>query len=61
MKKYGNVISVNFGYISSVVITGLPLIKEAITGMEQNFLKRPSLAARQHVFKNNGKFNWQQY
>ncbi|NP_001004141.2 cytochrome P450, family 2, subfamily j, polypeptide 11 [Mus musculus] len=54
VKKYGNVISVNFGYISSVIISGLPLIKEAITGMEQNFLKRPSLAARQHVFKNNG-------
>jgi hypothetical protein len=29
--------------------------------MGQNFLKRPILAARQHIFKNNGKFNWQQY
>ncbi|XP_052032755.1 cytochrome P450 2J4-like isoform X1 [Apodemus sylvaticus] len=54
VKKYGNLISLDFGAISSVVITGLPLIKEALTGMEQNFLKRPILAARQHVFKNNG-------
>ncbi|GAB1288648.1 Cytochrome P450, family 2, subfamily j, polypeptide 8 [Apodemus speciosus] len=54
VKKYGNLISLDFATISSVVITGLPLIKEALTGMEQNFLKRPVLAARQHVFKNNG-------
>ncbi|XP_055474928.1 cytochrome P450 2J4-like [Psammomys obesus] len=54
VKKYGNIISLDFGNISSVVITGLPLIKEALTHMEQNFLKRPILPSRKRVFKNNG-------
>ena len=54
VKKYGNLISLDFGTIPSVIISGEPLIKEALTCMGQNFLKRPILAARQHIFKNNG-------
>ncbi|XP_055484701.1 cytochrome P450 2J4-like, partial [Psammomys obesus] len=54
VKKYGNIISLDFGNISSVVITGLPLIKEAFTHMEQNFWKRPVLPSRERVFKNSG-------
>ncbi|XP_028637494.1 cytochrome P450 2J3-like isoform X2 [Grammomys surdaster] len=54
VKKYGNLISLDFGNISSVIITGLPLIKEVCTDMEQNFLKRPRIPSREHVFKDNG-------
>lgn len=61
VKKYGNLISLDFGSISIVIITGLPLIKEAFIDMEQNTLKRPSLPSRKRVFKDNGKFNWEQY
>ncbi|XP_021056208.1 cytochrome P450 2J3-like isoform X3 [Mus pahari] len=50
VKKYGNLISLDFGHISSVVISGLPLIKEALT----DFSKRPSIPSREHVFKDNG-------
>ncbi|KAM7324683.1 hypothetical protein ACRRTK_016988 [Alexandromys fortis] len=55
VKKYGNLISLDFGNIPSVVITGLPLIKEAFTHMEQNFLKRPITPLRKRVFNDNGK------
>ncbi|XP_027256248.1 cytochrome P450 2J6 isoform X4 [Cricetulus griseus] len=54
VKKYGNLISLDYGNIPSVVITGLPLIKEAFTHMEQNFLKRPITPIRERVFSNNG-------
>ncbi|XP_059111978.1 cytochrome P450 2J2-like isoform X3 [Peromyscus eremicus] len=53
-KKYGNLISLDFGNISSVVITGMPLIKEVLTHMEQNFLKRPMMPLRERVFNNTG-------
>ncbi|XP_031232866.1 cytochrome P450 2J6-like [Mastomys coucha] len=54
VKKYGNLISLDFGSISTVIITGLPLIKEAFTDMEQKILKRPSIPSRERVFKDNG-------
>ncbi|KAL6030924.1 hypothetical protein STEG23_026898, partial [Scotinomys teguina] len=53
-KKYGNLISLDFVNMSSVVITGMPLIKEALSHMEQNFLKRPITPLRECVFKNTG-------
>ncbi|XP_063117381.1 cytochrome P450 2J4-like isoform X3 [Rattus norvegicus] len=56
VKKYGNLISLDFGNISVVVITGLPLIKEALINNEQNFLKRPIVPSRYRVFKDNGIF-----
>jgi cytochrome P450 family 2 subfamily J len=61
VKKYGNLTSLDFGNIPSVIITGLPLIKEVFTNMEQNFLNRPITPIRKRVFNNNGKFNWQHY
>lgn len=56
MKKYGNIFSLNLGDITSVVITGLPLIKEVFTHMEQNILKRPVTLIRERISNNNGKF-----
>jgi hypothetical protein len=56
MKKYGNIFSLQFGYIHSVFITGQPLIKKAFTSMEQNFLDHPITHMRQCVFNKNGKF-----
>ncbi|XP_021056413.1 cytochrome P450 2J3-like isoform X3 [Mus pahari] len=54
VKKYGNLTSLDIGNIPSVIITGLPLIKEAFTNMEQNFLNRPVTPIRKRVFNNNG-------
>ena len=60
MKKYGNILSLNFGNVTSVVVTGLPLIKKVFTHMEQDILKRPVTLIREHISKNNGKFIEQQ-
>uniref|UniRef100_A0A8B7VSU6 Cytochrome P450 2J3-like n=1 Tax=Castor canadensis TaxID=51338 RepID=A0A8B7VSU6_CASCN len=54
VKKYGNIFSLVFAYIHSVLITGLPLIKEVFTNTEQNFLDRPISHMRQHTFNKNG-------
>lgn len=56
VKKYGNLISIDFGNISSVVITGLPLIKEALTQMEQNIMNRPLSVMQERISNKNGKF-----
>ena len=60
MKKYGNIFSLNLGDLSSVIITGLPLIKKVFTHMEQDILNRPVALIREHISKNNGKFIEQQ-
>lgn len=54
VKKYGNMISLDFANIPSVVITGMPLIKEVFTQMEHNFLNRPVTLLRKHLFNKNG-------
>nr|KAF6504546.1 cytochrome P450 family 2 subfamily J member 2 [Rousettus aegyptiacus] len=54
VKKYGNVLRLEFGYLSSVVITGLPLIKEALVHKDQNFVDRPVMPTRERIFKNCG-------
>ncbi|XP_028639774.1 cytochrome P450 2J3-like, partial [Grammomys surdaster] len=54
VKKYGNVLSLDFANIPSVVITGMPLIKEVFTQMEHNFLNRPVSLLRKHLFNKNG-------
>ncbi|XP_058513259.1 cytochrome P450 2J1-like isoform X4 [Ochotona princeps] len=54
VKKYGNVIRLELGDMSMVILTGLPLIKEALVHMENNFLDRPLYPIREHVFKKNG-------
>ncbi|CAO2588146.1 Cytochrome P450 2J3, partial [Lemmus lemmus] len=40
VKKYGNVISLDFGIMSSVIVSSLPLVKEAFTQLEENFMSR---------------------
>nr|XP_038965830.1 cytochrome P450 2J3 isoform X2 [Rattus norvegicus] len=54
VKKYGNVLSLDFANIPSVVVTGMPLIKEIFTQMEHNFLNRPVTLLRKHLFNKNG-------
>ncbi|KAM5257178.1 cytochrome P450 2J2-like [Ctenodactylus gundi] len=54
VKKYGNIFSLELGNMPLVVITGLPLIKEVLKHMEQNFMDRPMSAIRERVFTNNG-------
>uniref|UniRef100_A0A8C8TMV3 Cytochrome P450, family 2, subfamily j, polypeptide 9 n=1 Tax=Peromyscus maniculatus bairdii TaxID=230844 RepID=A0A8C8TMV3_PERMB len=54
VKKYGNILSWEFANIPSVVVTGMPLIKEVFTQLEPNFLNRPVTCLRKHLFKNNG-------
>lgn len=56
VKKYGDIFSLNLGDVSSVIITGLPLIKEVFTHMEENILKRPITCTRERISNNNGKF-----
>jgi cytochrome P450 family 2 subfamily J len=56
VKKYGNIFSLNLGDITSVVITGLPLIKEALTQMEQNIMNRPLSVMQERISNKNGKF-----
>nr|KAF6381626.1 cytochrome P450 family 2 subfamily J member 2 [Pipistrellus kuhlii] len=43
-----------FGAWSSVIITGLPLIKEALVHQGHNFLNRPMSPVRKRIFKTNG-------
>ncbi|CAO2588150.1 Cytochrome P450 2J4 [Lemmus lemmus] len=54
VKKYGNIFSLNLGDVSSVFITGLPLIKEVFTHMEENILTRPVTPTRERICINNG-------
>uniref|UniRef100_A0A4X1WB90 Cytochrome P450 2J2 n=1 Tax=Sus scrofa TaxID=9823 RepID=A0A4X1WB90_PIG len=54
VKKYGNLFSLDFGDLPSVVVTGLPLIKEVLVHHDQNFMNRPIVPIREHVFKKNG-------
>nr|XP_040145116.1 cytochrome P450 2J2-like [Ictidomys tridecemlineatus] len=54
VKKYGNVLSLDFGNLSSVLITGLPLIKEVLSQTDQSFLHRPVTPLRERIFRKNG-------
>ncbi|XP_051020359.1 cytochrome P450 2J6 isoform X2 [Acomys russatus] len=54
VKKYGNIFSLNLGYLTSVVITGLPLIKEVFTHMEQNIMNRPVTLVQERISNKNG-------
>lgn len=55
VKKYGNVISLDFGIMSSVIISSMPLIKEAFTHLDDNFMSRPKFPIQKYVFNENGK------
>ncbi|XP_038189416.1 cytochrome P450 2J2-like isoform X4 [Arvicola amphibius] len=54
VKKYGNVISLDLGSTSSVIVSSLPLIKEAFTHLEENFMSRPKFPLQNLVFNENG-------
>ncbi|XP_077005589.1 cytochrome P450 2J2-like [Tamandua tetradactyla] len=54
VKKYGNLLSLEFGTFPLVVVTGLPLIKEVLVHQEQNFLNRPMAPVPEHTFKKGG-------
>ncbi|XP_027630173.1 cytochrome P450 2J2 isoform X2 [Tupaia chinensis] len=54
VKKYGNLMSLQLGDVSSVVISGLPLIKDVLVHMDTNFVNRPINPIRERVFKKNG-------
>ncbi|XP_040834398.1 cytochrome P450 2J2-like isoform X4 [Ochotona curzoniae] len=54
VKKYGNVVRLELGDIYMVILTGLPLIKEALVHLDNNFLDRPLYPIRERVFKKNG-------
>ncbi|XP_031233740.1 cytochrome P450 2J3-like isoform X1 [Mastomys coucha] len=54
VKKYGNVISLDFGIMSSVIISSLPLIKEAFSHLDENFINRPIFPLQKHIFNGNG-------
>ncbi|XP_055485003.1 cytochrome P450 2J6 isoform X1 [Psammomys obesus] len=54
VKKYGDIFSLNLGDLTFVVITGLPLIKEVFTHVEQNIMNRPITLVRERISSNNG-------
>ncbi|XP_012877754.1 PREDICTED: cytochrome P450 2J2 [Dipodomys ordii] len=54
VKKYGNILSLDFGNLNSVLITGMPLIKEIFIHSDQNFINRYVTAVRERVFGENG-------
>ncbi|XP_012640600.3 cytochrome P450 2J2 isoform X2 [Microcebus murinus] len=54
VKKYGNLLSLDFADIPTVVVTGLPLIKEALVHMDQHFVNRPVSPVRERIIKGNG-------
>ena len=56
VKKYGNVFSLDFGTFPSILITGLPLIKEALVHQGENFSKRPVMPLQERIFNTKGKF-----
>ncbi|KAB1268601.1 Cytochrome P450 2J2 [Camelus dromedarius] len=55
VKKYGNLLGLEFGGISSIIITGLPLLKEVLVHQGQNFLNHPITPFTGRVFKNKGQ------
>ncbi|XP_053776806.1 cytochrome P450 2J2 isoform X2 [Desmodus rotundus] len=54
VKKYGNVFSMEFGIWPTIVVTGLPLIKEALVHQGHKFLDRPVSPIRERIFRKNG-------
>ncbi|XP_037683009.1 cytochrome P450 2J2-like isoform X2 [Choloepus didactylus] len=54
VKKYGNLLSLEFGDFPVVIVTGLSLIKEVLVHQEQNFMNRPMTPIREYTFKKDG-------
>lgn len=55
VKKYGNLFCLDLAGKSIVIVTGLPLIKEVLVHMDQNFINRPVPPIRERSFKKNAK------
>ncbi|XP_029395932.1 cytochrome P450 2J5 isoform X3 [Mus pahari] len=56
VKKYGNVFSLDLGRSPVVVVSGLPLIKEMFTHLDQNFVNRVMSPIRERTTGKNGLF-----
>ncbi|KAM9689143.1 LOW QUALITY PROTEIN: cytochrome P450 2J2 [Trichechus inunguis] len=54
VKKYGKLLSLDFRAMHTVLVSGLPLIKEVLANQDQNFVSRPRTAAGERVFKTHG-------
>ncbi|XP_017901051.1 PREDICTED: cytochrome P450 2J2-like [Capra hircus] len=54
MKKYGNIFSLDLGSFPSILLTGLPLIKEALVHQGQNFSNRPVVPLQERLINNKG-------
>uniref|UniRef100_A0A452FPH1 Cytochrome P450 family 2 subfamily J member 30 n=1 Tax=Capra hircus TaxID=9925 RepID=A0A452FPH1_CAPHI len=54
MKKYGNIFSLDLGAFSSILLTGLPLIKEALVHQGENFSNRPVVPLQERIINNKG-------
>ncbi|XP_028368155.1 cytochrome P450 2J2-like [Phyllostomus discolor] len=54
VKKYGNVFSMEIGFWHTIIVTGLPLIKEALVHQGHKFADRPLSPIRERIFKKNG-------
>uniref|UniRef100_A0A8C6G7A1 Cytochrome P450, family 2, subfamily j, polypeptide 13 n=1 Tax=Mus spicilegus TaxID=10103 RepID=A0A8C6G7A1_MUSSI len=54
VKKYGNVISLDFGIKPAVIISSLPLIKETFSHLDENFINRPIFPLQRQIFNGNG-------
>lgn len=54
VKKYGNLFCLDLSGKSIIIVTGLPLIKEVLVHMDQNFMNRPMPPIRERSFKKNG-------
>ncbi|KAM8788921.1 cytochrome P450 2J2-like isoform 1-T1 [Rhynchonycteris naso] len=54
VKKYGNIVAMEIGIWPAVIVTGLPLIKEALVHQDRNFVDRPTSPVEDLIFKKNG-------
>ncbi|XP_075396066.1 cytochrome P450 2J2-like [Tenrec ecaudatus] len=54
MKQYGNLFRMDLGYVPCVIVSGLPLIKEALAHKDQTIVNRPMTPLREHMFSKNG-------
>lgn len=55
VKKYGNLFCLDLSGKFIIIVSGLPLIKEVLVHMDQNFMNRPIPPIRERSFKKNGK------
>ncbi|KAM7099620.1 cytochrome P450 2J2 [Molossus nigricans] len=54
VKKYGNLFSMEFSAWPTVIVTGLPLIKEVLVHQGHHAADRPLAPIRERIFKRNG-------